>query len=364
MKHDFYKLKVVQVVDETDDSKSIYFQIPDELKNEFKYKAGQYLTLKFLIDQEEHRRSYSLCTSPHEGKWAVNVKRVSKGLISNYINDHVKNDDIIEVMNPDGKFVNEVDETARRNHFFFAAGSGITPIISIIKDVLENEPKSNCYLLYGNKDEKSIIFHEELKELAKKYEGQLSLHITLSKPLRKKSTGVKGLFSRGKISWEGMTGRINGEKIESLLKLADDNSKENQYYVCGPGAMIDTIIDYLETKGVESQFLHTEHFVSSAPPMGSTSGVVKSLVKVHLSGKSYEVEVPEDKTILEQLIDSKIDPPYSCTSGACSTCVAKVSTGKVSMDACYALDEGEIRQGYILTCQSRALTPQIELTFE
>jgi ring-1,2-phenylacetyl-CoA epoxidase subunit PaaE len=361
MSHEFHSLKVSQVVRETADSVTLYFDIPVDLKDQYFHKAGQYLTLKMMINGEEMRRSYSICTNHSEDKYGVNVKRVEKGRVSNYINEKIKVGDVIEVMQPDGKFVIDPAEHKKRDFYFFASGSGITPVMSMIKTIIEEEPKSTCYLLYGNKDEDSIIFKEELDHLTKKYEGQLIVTHTLSKPKREKEGGLKGLFSKGKMTWTGLVGRIDGSKIDTFLATHPKQSIEANYYVCGPGAMIDTIIDHLEKKSIKKEFLHTEHFVSQLA--GSGAGVV-SKVKVHLAGQEINIEVPADKTILDALIEGKYDAPYSCTSGACSTCVAKVHSGTVSMDVCYALDDSEVKAGYILTCQARAQSAEVELTFE
>jgi ring-1,2-phenylacetyl-CoA epoxidase subunit PaaE len=362
MSHEFHKLTVKKVVEETDQSKSIYFDIPDNLKDDYKYRAGQYLTLRFDVNGKEERRSYSLCTSPTEGDYGVNVKRVKKGLISNHINDTLKAGSHVDVMTPDGKFTLDLVEHKQRDFYFFASGSGITPIISMIKTILEEEPKSTCHLLYGNTNEDCVIFKNELEQLASKYTGQFIFQQTLSKPNREKSGGLKGLFSKGKMNWSGWVGRIDKSKVDQFLGDYPKKSVEAHYLVCGPGAMIDTIIDHLEGKGIDNEFLHTERFVSTKP-VGTAAGV-GATVKVTLAGKQYEVTVPSDKTILDALIDEKIDAPYSCTSGACSTCVAKVHSGEVSMDVCYALDDSEVKSGYILACQARCQSDVVELTFE
>lgn len=365
MSHEFHSLKVTEVVQETEQSSSIYFNIPEELSAAYKYKAGQYLTLKFNIGGTEVRRAYSICTSPLDQKLGVNVKRVSKGLVSNHINDNVKAGDIIEAMQPDGSFGIDHDHSLKRDFYFIASGSGITPIMSILKTVLEEEPKSRCHLLYGNSNEDSIIFKEELLSMESKYAGQFFLTQTLSQPNRTKEGGLKGMFSRGKETWKGWKGRLDGKKIDTYLLENPPVSKEDHYFVCGPGAMIDTLIDHLETKGIDKKRLHTEHFVSSIPAGGAVSGgAVTSKVKVILNGDEYNVSVPPEKTILDVLIDEKCDAPYSCTSGACSTCIAKVTKGDVTMDACYALDDDEVASGYILVCQSRAQSEEVELTFD
>ncbi|MEL6124125.1 MAG: ferredoxin--NADP reductase, partial [Bacteroidota bacterium] len=338
MSHEFHSLTVSEVVKETADATSVYFEVPENLSGQYAYQAGQYLTLRFELNGEDVRRAYSLCTSPVEGRVGVNVKRVNKGLVSNHINDNLKPGDQVQVMQPDGTFGLAFSHDLKRDYYFFAAGSGITPIMSLIKTIVEEEPMSRCHLLYGNRNEDSIIFKNEIDALQQKYAGQIDVVHTLSSPNRQKAGGLKGMFSKGKISWTGWQGRINGTRIDTFLENHPKVGKEAHYFVCGPGAMIDTIIDHLEKKGVGEDRIHAEHFVSSlGPAIGSADGV-NSEVTVHLAGQTYQVNVPADKTILDVLIKEKVDAPYSCTSGACSTCVGKVITGEVAMDACYALD--------------------------
>lgn len=362
MSHEFHSLKVSRIIRETGQASSVYFQVPNDLEDSYRYKAGQYLTLKFDINGKEERRSYSLCTSPLEDEIGVNIKRVKKGIVSNYINDNLKKGDEVEVMTPDGSFTIETAESKQRDFYFFASGSGITPVISMIKTILEEEPKSTCHLLYGNNNEETVIFSNELDKLSEKYKGQFIYRQTLSQPKREKQGGLKGLFSKGKMTWTGWVGRIDKAKVDQFLGAHPKQSIEAHYFVCGPGAMIDTIIDHLEGLKIDSKFLHTERFVSSMSSSSSTG--VSAKVKVHLADKEYNIVVPADKTILDALIDEKVDAPYSCTSGACSTCVAKVHSGEVSMDVCYALDDSEVKAGYILTCQARPQSDEVELTFE
>ena len=365
----FHTLSVGKVIKETEDSTSVYFDVPDDLKEAYEYKAGQYLTLKFDLNGKEYRRAYSICTSPLEENMAVTAKRVQNGVISNHINDIAKEGLEIEVMQPDGKFTVVLDPEVQQDYYMFAGGSGITPLMALIKTIIEKEPMSVCHLLYGNRDENSIIFNEELNNLIKNYEGQLTVRHILSEPAQQKTSGLTSIFKKPKISWLGWTGFIDEGKIKKFFDENPKRGNSQKYLICGPSPMMDMVMNSLNSIGVDKKDILIEYFSSPDDPAATkvadtTSAGGDFNIKVKLSGKEIDVTVPSDKTILEAVIDAGYDPPYSCTSGACSTCVAKTKSGTIKMDACYALDDDEVEEGYILTCQAHPTSADVSIVFE
>lgn len=365
MSKNFYPLVVSEVKRETADAVSVFFQVPDKLKETFQYKHGQYLTLKFTLNGKEVRRAYSMSSSPLEDRLCVTVKRVEKGLVSPYINDRLKAGDTVEVMAPEGRFFTDIHEGQKKTYYMIGAGSGITPLMSIIKTILEVEPMSVIFLLYGNRTEEGIIFRDEIKHLQERYAGQFFVEHTLSRPGREKAKGLSGLFSKGTITWEGRVGRIDGKMVESFLEAHPPRSKDAEFFLCGPGEMIDAVKGKLAALGKDAKHIHTEYFTTAEVDESQrASGVAGAKATVTLNGKKIEVTIPEKKTILATLLDAKYDPPFSCTSGACSTCLAKLTKGSVKMDVCYALDEEEVKEGFILTCQSHPTSSEVELTYD
>jgi ring-1,2-phenylacetyl-CoA epoxidase subunit PaaE len=367
---DFFPLKIKHITPETSDSVTIEFEIPNDLSDTFLFKQGQYVTLKLNLDGQELRRSYSMSSSPFEKQLAVSVKKVSGGKVSTYLHEKIKAGDTIEVAKPEGRFTSKLDPEKRRTYYMFASGSGITPIYSMCKAILEQEPMSTIFLLYGNKTEESIMFKEALDRLSERYHGQMMVEHVLSQAKKETSGGLFGMFKKSSSNWKGKTGRIDARAIGGFIddNLVQGMEQDAQYFICGPGNMADAVKSALLGRGLESKQIHTEHFVSANHVPGAAGGSASSdgskKIIVHLKGERIEMKIAAGTTILDTLIKDKYDPPYSCTAGACSTCMAKLINGKVKMDACYALDDSEVKDGYILTCQAHPETDVVELTYD
>lgn len=365
-KTEFYSLPVAGIDNETVDAVTVRFSVPAEQQDTFRYQAGQYLTLRFVIDGQDVRRAYSMCSSPVDDTLAVTVKRVKGGLVSNYIADHLATGVEVDVLPPQGRFVVTPDPEQRQDYYLFGAGSGITPLMSMLRTILEQEPKSNVYLLYGNRDESTIIFKEQLDQLEERYRGQLSIVHTLSRPKRQKTGGLASFFTRGRVSWSGRRGRIDIEAIHEFMDNHPSETEQANYFICGPGSMIDTVEQALLGRGIDKKSIHIERFVS-AHDVKSSPDKEKNLdgatVTAILDGKEHTVQLKPGQSILDGLLEAGANPPYSCLAGACSTCAAKVLKGGVKMEVCYALDDDEVAEGMILCCQSHPTTAAVKVDF-
>ena len=340
----FHALKVAEIVSETAEANSIRFEIPPELRDAFAFKAGQHLTLKAIIDGEEVRRNYSLCTAPAEHDWMVTVKRIAGGVFSNWVGDNLKPGDTIEVMPPHGSFTTEFAPTARRHVVGIAGGSGITPVMSLLRTTLKEEPESQFTLLYGNRDSSSIIFLDELANLKDRYVGRLSLHHFLAE-----EEGDIDLFN-------GMLDR--GRCDEAIVALVGDPASVDAWFICGPGPMMDAAEGALLDRNVDRERIHIERFTADRPSTALAAEMAQLQTKaagttmsVTLDGRTRKVAFTESN-ILDSTRASGLPAPFACKAGVCATCRAKVTSGKVEMAARYGLTDEEIAAGYILTCQS------------
>lgn len=353
----FHPLRIKEVRKETPDCVSIVFDIPEHLEKDFRFKQGQSLTMRALINGEEVRRTYSICSSPLDHEWRVAVKKVDGGLFSSFANEHLKKGDQLEVMEPVGRFYTELHASNRKKYLAFAAGSGITPVLSIIKTTLAAEPQSSFTLVYGNRNRMSVIFFEELEALKNRFMQRFHLVHILS---RERTDSALNF------------GRIDQQKLTGLSDLVDYTSVD-EFFLCGPEEMIFCIKDYLEAAGIDKKKIHFELFTSPGQktksevrrPESGDSGPV-SKISVKLDGRSFEFGLPlnSDTTILDAALKQGADLPYACKGGMCCTCKARLLEGEVSMDVHWGLEEEEVEQGFILTCQSHPKTEKVVVDFD
>jgi ring-1,2-phenylacetyl-CoA epoxidase subunit PaaE len=355
----FRPLQIVDIRNETADCISVSFQIPPEWKDEFLFKAGQNITLRTQIEGEEVRRSYSICSSPYENELRVAIKRQELGLFSSYAHQHFKIAQMLEVMAPTGNFSLTLEEKNKKHYVAFAAGSGITPVISLLKTVLKEEPRSRFTLIYGNKTRHSVIFREELLALKNDFPERFQLLM---------------LFSQEKMDAAVFEGRISEEKCEMIFKSILPLAEDEEYLLCGPVEMIFSIKNWLANHQVNERKIHYELFSDPGEQVVSTkktdsekiepSGKICQ-VTIRLDGASTEFLVPfEGPTILETAIKAGADLPFACRAGVCATCRAKLVNGSVNMDQNYSLAEEELEQGFILACQAHPASDKLAIDFD
>lgn len=353
----FHSLRIKDIKRETTDAVSVEFDVPEELKETFRFKHGQYLTFKLQMNGEEIRRSYSICSSPLENSLRIAVKEVESGRASGYFNRIAQTGQVLEVMPPLGNFNTELSATNRKTYVAFAAGSGITPVMSILKTVLESEPNSEFILYYGNRESNAVIFRYELEQLQAKYADRFKMQL---------------LYSRQPSQDPLFEGRISKEKIEAIAGLNPKIMQADEYFLCGPQQMIEGTSAFLQNSGVAKSKIHFELFTTAIPAEAavaeaqsagpSAGGDAKVLII--LDGEETEITVPKGETILDAAIDAGLDVPYACTGGSCCTCRAKALEGKAEMEVNYALTDQEVAEGYILTCQSHPTTPTMKVDYD
>lgn len=355
----FHSLKVLEVKEETANAKSVAFDVPLDLYEAYNYKPGQYLTLKFNLNGEEVRRSYSLCSSPViEEPLKVGVKRVKGGLVSNHINDNIKPGDIVEVMQPDGRFFANVKEDNYKTYYLFAAGSGITPILSILRTVLYTEERSYVHMIYGNSNQETVMFKDQLDKLQEEFPERLILVHTLSRPKSSWSDLWKSSSDK-----EFRKGRVDEEAVKWFINQYPPYAQNVEYYICGPGSMIENTQKTLQSIDVPNERIFIESF-GGGTSKDTTEAVANAKLTAKLHGETIATIIPQGKTILRTLISEGKEPPYSCEGGVCSTCLCKVTKGRVHMKNNLALEEKEVAKGYALSCQSIPLTEEVEVIYE
>ena len=345
----FLKLIIKEVKRETANAVSILFNVPDELKPDYKFIAGQYLNLKLTLDNQEIRRAYSICSAPESGELRIAVKAVKNGLFSQFANTKLKAGDVLEVGQPEGKFTFEPDAERQKNYAAFVAGSGITPVLSIIKSVLKSEPKSSFVLVYGNKTPDETIFYQELHDLQLQYVGRFFVHY---------------VFSQAKAE-NALFGRIEKSSVNFVLNNKHKELQFDKFFLCGPEEMINTVSAILKEKNVKESAIKFELFTSSSQEneiKASLEGHTKITVLVDDDEVSFEMS--QKQTILDAALKQGIDAPYSCQGGICSSCLARVTSGSAEMTKNSILTDKEIASGLILTCQAHPTSESIYVDYD
>jgi ring-1,2-phenylacetyl-CoA epoxidase subunit PaaE len=351
VKPTFHSAKVLEVRRETADCVSVALEVPNA--ETFSFVPGQYLTLRSTINGQEVRRSYSLCSSPLSGELRVAIKQVEQGIFSTWANTELKAGDTLETMPPMGNFALEIEPTDEQTYVGFAAGSGITPVLSILKTVLERAPKAKFILFYGNRKTNSIIFKAELEDLKDAHMGRLEVHHVLSR----EDQGNDLLF-----------GRIDETRAAQFAAQIPSVKEAAGHFLCGPEAMIKGVQSALEQAGVSAKNIHFELFTSAAPLADKTAAASTSsgdaAVTVILDGEeTHFTQGPKD-FILDSALDAGADVPYACKGAVCCTCRAKVLEGEVEMAMNYSLTDDEVAEGFILTCQSMPRSPKVTVSFD
>ena len=352
----FHDIKIADIAKETSDCSVITFDIPEPLKDDFAFRQGQHLTLRAIIDGEDVRRTYSLCSSPFQDLWQVAVKEIPGGIFSTYVNNQLAAGDVLEIMEPSGNFGVEVSATAK-TYVAFAAGSGITPILSMIKAHLEKEPASRFKLFYLNRTVKSIIFKEEIEQLRNQYFGRFDIFYFLTREHR---------------DIELLNGRFTEEKLQEIFSKLVYVPEVDEAFLCGPEEMIFLIRDQLVAAGMDVEHVHYELFVSGLSEEDKArvarlaeqqiDGVDVTIVD---GGKEFHFTMTEDyDNILDAALGAGADLPFACKGGVCSTCKCQIKEGSVEMKINYALEPHEVEQNFVLSCQAVPTSKNVKVDFD
>lgn len=345
----FLKLIIKEVKHETATAVSILFNVPEELKPNYAFIAGQYVNLRLTLDGKEIRRAYSICSSPESGELRIAVKAVKNGAFSQFANTKLKVGDVLEVGKPEGKFTFDPQADRQKNYVAFVAGSGITPVLSIVKSVLKNEPKSSFVLVYGNKSPEETIFYQELHDLQLQYVGRFFVHY---------------VFSQAKAE-NTLFGRIEKSAVNFVLNNKHKELEFDKFYLCGPEEMINLVSNVLKEKNVKESAIKFELFTTS-----SHENVIKenleghSKITVMVDDEETTFEMSQKQTILEAALKQGLDAPYSCQGGICSSCLARVTSGTVEMTKNSILTDKEIADGLILTCQAHPTSAAVYIDYD
>lgn len=346
----FYKLAIKEIKRETPQAISVVFNVPDELKTAYQFTAGQYVNLKLTLDGTDIRRAYSLCSSPKSGELRIAIKAVKNGHFSKFANEQLAEGNIIEVGTPEGKFTFEPDASKQKNYMGIVAGSGITPVFSIVQSVLEEEPKSTFVLIYGNKTAEETIFHHKLLQLQQQYLGRFFVHF---------------VFSQNTTA-DAFSGRINKSLLETIVNQKHVGKEFSKYFLCGPEEMINTVSSSLKEKNVQEKDIRFELF-SAAPTADATTqtGTVEhTTITVLVDHDETTFEMSAKQTLLEATLKQGIDAPYSCQGGVCSSCIARITSGTAVMRKNSILTDKEIASGLILTCQAHPTSEKIAIDYD
>jgi ring-1,2-phenylacetyl-CoA epoxidase subunit PaaE len=345
----FLKLIIKEVKRETATAVSILFNVPAELKPNYAFIAGQYVNLRLTLDGKEIRRAYSICSSPESGELRIAVKAVKNGAFSQFANTKLKAGDVLEVGKPEGKFTFDPQADRQKNYVAFVAGSGITPVMSILKSVLKNEPKSSFVLVYGNKSPEETIFYQELHDLQLQYVGRFFVHY---------------VFSQAKAE-NVLFGRIEKSAVNFVLNNKHKELEFDKFYLCGPEEMINTVSGVLKEKNIKESAIKFELFTTS-----SHENVIKenleghSKITVMVDDEETTFEMSQKQTILEAALKQGLDAPYSCQGGICSSCLARVTSGTAEMTKNSILTDKEIADGLILTCQAHPTSASVYVDYD
>ncbi|AWX44565.1 Flavohemoprotein [Flagellimonas maritima] len=345
---DFHALKIAAVDSLTPNSVALTLEIPENLKDTFVFTAGQYITLKHQVNGEEVRRAYSISSAPSSGKLTVGIKKVPKGTFSVYANEHMTSGDVIEVMPPEGRFIFEKSETTE-HVMAFAAGSGITPIMSIAQTVLESNAKNTFVLVFGNQTPDETMYRNALLQLQEKYAERFFIQWVYSR-----SSEPDCLF-----------GRIETSTVNLITKNKFKDITFNAFYLCGPEEMIAAVSDTLKNNGISEEKIFFELFTSTEAEDTLAEDLEgKTKVEVLVDDETFSIVMDKKELVLDAVLEENIDAPYSCQGGVCSSCIARVTEGKAEMVKNQILTDGEVAEGLILTCQAHPTTSTLKIDYD